>query len=102
MMNIRDSGKRMMIDGDCFSACTLVAAIVPPQRICVTERARLGFHAIKTKSGRRRSTNAGITAAIFKMYPAEIQSWRRRNGGLTEQMVLLEGEALRRLYRTRQ
>ena len=42
---IRDSGERVVIDGNCFSACTLVTAIIPKERICVTERAVFGFHA---------------------------------------------------------
>src|SRR6266480_6054858 len=42
---IRDSGERVVIDGSCFSACTLVTAIIPKSRICITDRAALGFHA---------------------------------------------------------
>ena len=38
---IRDSGKRVIIDGVCNSACTLVLGIVPLNRICVTPRASL-------------------------------------------------------------
>jgi hypothetical protein len=41
---IRESGERVIIDGNCFSACTLVT-IIPKERICVTQRAALGFHA---------------------------------------------------------
>src|SRR6516164_3184169 len=41
---IRDRGDRVIIDGPCDSACTLVLGIVPLNRICVTPRARLGFH----------------------------------------------------------
>jgi len=41
---IRDSGKRVIIDGVCNSACTLVLGIVPLNRVCVTPRASLGFH----------------------------------------------------------
>jgi hypothetical protein len=41
---IRDRGERVIIDGVCNSACTLVLGIVPLNRICVTPRASLGFH----------------------------------------------------------
>ena len=41
---IRDRGERVIIDGICNSACTLVLGIVPLNRICVTPRASLGFH----------------------------------------------------------
>src|SRR6476620_3275328 len=41
---IRDHGERVIIDGICNSACTLVLGIVPLNRICVTPKASLGFH----------------------------------------------------------
>ena len=41
---LRDSGERVIIDGICNSACTLVLGIVPLNRICVTPKASLGFH----------------------------------------------------------
>src|SRR4029453_10918102 len=41
---IRDRGGRVIIDGICNSACTLVLGIVPLNRICVTPKASLGFH----------------------------------------------------------
>ena len=45
---VRNSGDRVVIDGPCLSACTLVLSIVPSQRICVTRRAVLGFHAARS------------------------------------------------------
>ena len=41
---IRDRAERVIIDGICNSACTLVLGIVPLNRICVTPKASLGFH----------------------------------------------------------
>src|SRR6185312_10472021 len=41
---IRDRHERVIIDGICNSACTLVFGIVPLNRICVTPRASVGFH----------------------------------------------------------
>src|SRR3974390_3472314 len=35
---IRDSGKRVIIDGVCNSACTLGLGIIPLSRVCVTPR----------------------------------------------------------------
>src|SRR4030042_6125294 len=52
---VRKSGQRVVIDGPCLSACTLVLSTVPRSRICVTQRAVLGFHAplvVDQKSGR--------------------------------------------------
>src|SRR5579863_4470173 len=42
---IRASGERVVIDGPCLSACTLLTGIVPRDRVCITQRAMLGFHA---------------------------------------------------------
>ena len=45
---VRNSGEMVIIDGYCASACTIVLGTVPHDRICVTARARLGFHAAWT------------------------------------------------------
>ena len=45
---VRVSGERVVIDGPCLSACTLVLSMVPNDRICVTRRAILGFHAARS------------------------------------------------------
>src|SRR5947208_652457 len=45
---VRASGERVVIDGPCLSACTLVLSLVPEDRICVTRRAVLGFHAARS------------------------------------------------------
>src|ERR1700752_1422216 len=51
---VRESGERVVIDGPCMSACTLVLSIVPNARICVTRRAVLGFHAARSIDRRGR------------------------------------------------
>jgi hypothetical protein len=43
------SGATFRIDGRCRSACTLVLAWA--DRVCVTERAALGFHQVRDESG---------------------------------------------------
>jgi hypothetical protein len=42
---LEQSGQRILLDGPCFSACTLVLSEIPRERICVAARAVLGFHA---------------------------------------------------------
>jgi len=54
--SIRDRGERVVIDGICNSACTLVLGIVPLNRVCVTPRASLGFHMAYFD----KSTTAGV------------------------------------------
>src|SRR5947207_15894459 len=51
---VRASGERVVIDGPCLSACTLVLSMVPGDRICVTRKAILGFHAARSVDARGR------------------------------------------------
>jgi hypothetical protein len=95
---IRDSGERIIIDGNCFSACTLVT-IIPKERICVTQRAVLGFHAgwIDDQMGGRSTSTEG-TNMLFELYPPTIRNWITNHGGLSSRMMLLKGRELRSLY----
>jgi hypothetical protein len=95
---MRDSGERVMIDGNCFSACTLVT-IIPKERICVTERAVLGFHAgwIDDQTG-RRATSAEGTRMLFELYPPAIRNWISTHGGLGARTILLKGRELVAFY----
>ena len=86
---IRDRGERVVIDGICNSACTLVLGIVPLNRICVTPRASLGFHqAYYDKSltlGVKVTSYAG-TADLMSYYPETVKQWISRHGGLSDTM----------------
>jgi hypothetical protein len=86
---IRDSGERVIIDGICNSACTLVLGIVPLSRICVTPKASLGFHqAYYDKAwtfGLKIISNAG-TEDLLSYYPPPVKDWISRSGGLTPEM----------------
>src|SRR5947199_5742658 len=67
---IRDSGDLVVIDGSCFSACTLVTAMIPKNRVCVTERAMLGFHASwADDSAGNRIVSVEGTQLLYQMYP---------------------------------
>ena len=52
---VRQTGERVVIDGPCLSACTLVLMTIPEERICVTRRAVLGFHAARSIDRRGRT-----------------------------------------------
>jgi hypothetical protein len=86
---IRDRGERVIIDGICNSACTLVLGIVPLNRVCVTPRASLGFHMAyydkATTFGVKVTSYAG-TADLMSYYPETVKDWIARNGGLTPDM----------------
>ena len=88
-VKLRDHGDRVIIDGICNSACTLVLGIVPLNRICVTPKASLGFHeAYFDKSwtfGVRVTSYAG-TNDLMSYYPQPVRDWIARHGGLAAEM----------------
>ena len=86
---IRDTHQRVIIDGICNSACTLVFGIVPMNKICVTPRASLGFHQAyydKAFTFGIKVTSAEGTSELMSYYPDTVKDWIRRNGGLTPDM----------------
>ena len=96
---VRESGQRVVIDGPCFSACTLVFSIVPRSRICVTPRAVLGFHAARLVDEYGHEYPAPeATRVVAETYPAPIRRWIRQHGGLTRAPIFLSGRALAAMY----
>ena len=96
---VRASGERVVIDGPCLSACTLVLSMVPAERICVTRRAVLGFHAARSIDRRGRLyAEPEASQLVLQAYPAGVRSWIVRRGGLTSRLLLLRGRELAALY----
>lgn len=92
---LRSSGQRVVIDGNCLSACTLLLGMIPRNRVCATSRARLGFHAAwMPDADGRPVTSAMGTRALWDRYPSGIKHWIRRHGGLSRKMIYLQGPAL--------
>ncbi len=96
---MRQSGERVVIDGPCLSACTMVLGAIPRNRICVTSRALLGFHAAYDldQSG-RQVTSYGGTSLMINHYPQQVKKWIARRGGLSRQMMYLSGRGLSSMY----
>ncbi len=92
---LRTSGEKVVVDGNCLSACTLILGVIPRERICATERARFGFHAawMPDEDGRPITSPMG-TQALWRIYPASVRGWINRHGGLSRKMIYLEGRAL--------
>ncbi len=93
--SVRDSGEPVVIDGLCASACTIVLAAVPRDRICVTANANLGFHAAwDFGEGGRPVTNPAATQMLYAMYPRKVRKWIAARGGLRPKMVFARGKSL--------
>jgi hypothetical protein len=97
---IRETGERVIIDGPCYSACTLVLSEIPKDRICVTRRAVLGFHGalLADQKGHVSRAPSSLNAAVAEVYPQPVQDWIARHGGLTRKMLTLRGAELYRYY----
>jgi hypothetical protein len=96
---VRASGETVVIDGPCLSACTLVLSVVPNDRICVTRRAVLGFHAARSIDRRGRLyAEPEASEAVLDAYPGPVRDWIRRRGGLTSRLLLLRGRELAEIY----
>ena len=94
------SGEHVIIDGPCMSACTLVLSVVPHERICVTRRAVLGFHAARSMDRRGRTyAEPEASQLVLEAYPGPVRDWIVRHGGLTRRVLLLRGRELSAMYR---
>jgi hypothetical protein len=91
----RATGERVIIDGPCFSACTIAIALLRRGQVCATPKAVLGFHAAwrPTANGGRRTSEAA-TEAMYEVYPSNVRRWIDRHGGLSERIILLKGREL--------
>jgi len=91
---IAENGDRVIIDGICNSACTLVLGMVPKNKVCVTPRASLGFHEAYTEAnwpfGGTKVANAAGTRDLMSYYPDPVLEWIARNGGLTPKMKVVK------------
>ena len=84
---LRNSGQSVIIDGPCLSACTMVLGVIPRDRLCVTPRARLGFHAAwQLNEAGRQVTSPDGTELLMSAYPQPIRDWIARRGGLSPRL----------------
>ena len=96
---LRQSGQRVVIDGPCFSSCTLVLSTIPTTRICVTPKAVLGFHSPRwiDRQGRQYAATAEARL-VAATYPAPVRAWIKRHGGLTSKPIFLRGRELAAMF----
>lgn len=98
---LRSSGETVVIDGPCLSACTMLLGVIPRERICITRRAQLGFHAAWNPAGNgRRVVSVAGTEVLWDLYPQHIRRWLSARGGLSPKMKYLAGRELASMYPT--
>jgi hypothetical protein len=104
------TGEKLVIDGGCWSACTMFLGFIRPENVCVTERAKLGFHtATETADhGKKKSWvhSQDGTKRLWSLYPENIKAALRKRGWNGDRywiahpdFVVLQGKTLRALVR---
>jgi len=95
---LRMSGQHVIIDGTCASACTILLGVIPRDRICVTPKAVLAFHAAwdLTLTGARTSRPA--TLYLWAHYPDSVRRWISRHGGLRSETIYLRWPEVASLF----
>jgi hypothetical protein len=94
---LAESGDDVEIRGECPSACTLVMAHIPHDRLCFAEGASLGFHVSRNAStGMPEPEYTQIN--MINQYPQDIRAWIIAKGGVEKmtiaQMWTLSAEEL--------
>jgi hypothetical protein len=77
---LRQSGRPVRIDGMCMSACTMVAGLIPLERVCVTPYAVLAFHSAYRVSMFGAEHSSEGTRMIWQTYPEAIRKILIENG----------------------
>jgi hypothetical protein len=75
---LESTGVTVRIDGLCISACTMVLAYFPPNRVCMTERGSFGFH-LASSGG---EDNPELTKAWLRIFPDWVLEWIATTGAL--------------------
>jgi hypothetical protein len=95
---LRASGERVVIDGTCASACTMILGIIPRNRICVTSRAVLEFHAAWNPTSEGNQLSSAGNQYLWSNYPSDVRNWISRHGGLGQDIIYLRGAELAAMY----
>lgn len=102
-------GDRVIIDGQCISACTFVTGLIPADRVCVTPRASLAFHSAwyEDDEGRARHSSEG-TRQAWHLFPLKVREmliqkhqWDGddKTANLHPDLIYIEGEELETIYK---
>jgi lipoprotein-anchoring transpeptidase ErfK/SrfK len=90
-------GDTLVVDGPCYSACTLALGIVD---VCVTPRASFGFHMAQSVTLFGYFPDYYWSRYMMAYYPPEIRAWIVSKGGLTPDLKILRGNELAALVPT--
>jgi hypothetical protein len=75
---LRETNAKIIVDGPCYSACTLVLALVPKENVCITPYAIFGFHSASL--GMTGVFSKTGTGHVWFQYPRALREWLKTNG----------------------
>jgi hypothetical protein len=95
----------VVIDGMCISACTLIVGILKPEKVCVTENARLAFHSARYSANDEHASEG--TRLAWNIYPPHVRAlliargWNGDDPAVNAHpdLIYIEGDDLRTIYR---
>src|SRR5262249_29695751 len=101
LVALRGSGERVIIDGPCLSACTMLLGVIPRERIGFRGGAGLGSNAAWHPGAEgQRVPSREATRLLMDIYPEHVRSWIKERGGLSPKMMFLTGRELAAMYPT--
>src|SRR5215472_8215447 len=87
---LRKSSQRVVIDGTCASACTLLLGVIA---LCDAARGAC-LPAAWDPSLTGAQTNKPATRYLWSHYPIDVRRWIARHGGLRSEPIYLGGREL--------
>ena len=82
---LTQSGDNVEIRGPCFSACTLIVAYVPKERLWFGDYASLQFHLAWVRETGQPSLDWSLW--MLAQYPQDIRNWLMRRGGVASMTI---------------
>jgi hypothetical protein len=82
---LAQSGDDVEIRGPCFSACTLIVAYVPKERLCFGDYASLQFHLAWVRETGTPSLDWSLW--MLAQYPQDIRNWLMARGGVANMTI---------------
>lgn len=92
----RMRGEKIIVDGACYSACTLVLALARDSLVCATPRASFHFH--RPYSGPPGTPgyddDGGLSELWMTEMPESVAEFIKSRGGLTHSWITLAGKEM--------
>jgi hypothetical protein len=85
----RELWRSLWLCGVVRDACTMLLGTIPRNRICVTPRAVLEFHAAWDPTPAGQEVSSAGNHILWSNYPSNLRKWISRHGGLRSQIIYL-------------